>query len=53
VITAINADEQREIAARHHHCALYGEHKSWTHKKTAMCPPLSAIAWRTTCSVEY
>jgi ribosomal protein L37AE/L43A len=33
VITALNADEQREIAARRHRCALCGEAKQLTHKK--------------------
>jgi hypothetical protein len=33
VITALNADEQREIAARRHRCALCGESKQLTHKK--------------------
>ena len=33
MITALNADEQREIAARRHRCALCGEAKQLTHKK--------------------
>lgn len=33
MIIALNADEQREIAARRHRCALCGESKQLTHKK--------------------
>ena len=33
MITALNPDEQREIAARRHRCALCGESKQLTHKK--------------------
>jgi len=33
VITALNADEEHEIAARRHRCALCGESKQLTHKR--------------------
>ncbi len=50
MITALNADEKHEIAARRHRCALCGEPKQLTHKKISGGVPVFIC---TTCANDY
>ncbi|MBN1455022.1 MAG: hypothetical protein JW945_02045 [Methanomicrobia archaeon] len=50
MITALNADEQHEIAARRHRCALCGEPKQLTHEKISGGVPIFICS---ACAEDY
>ncbi|MBN1763388.1 MAG: hypothetical protein JW878_10015 [Methanomicrobia archaeon] len=50
MITVLNADEQHEIAARRHRCALCGDAKQLTHKKISGGVPAFIC---TQCAEDY
>ncbi|MGC9445399.1 MAG: hypothetical protein ACP5E9_10820 [Candidatus Methanospirareceae archaeon] len=50
MITALNADEQHEIAARRHRCALCGEARQLTYKKISGGVPTFIC---TDCAEDY